>query len=68
MKNNPTYDNEHKIVIFKKTQKLLDRLLFILFAEDRGLLPPNSLMMVINQWEKLKDFDAYHPFYERLKK
>jgi type I restriction-modification system DNA methylase subunit/REP element-mobilizing transposase RayT len=68
LKNNPTDDNEFKIVLFKKTQKLLDRVLFILFAEDRGLLPPNSLMMVINQWEKLKDFDAYQPFYERLKK
>ncbi len=68
LKNNPTDDNGFKIVLFKKTQKLLDRVLFILFAEDRGLLPPNSLMMVINQWEKLKDFDAYQPFYERLKK
>ena len=68
LKNNPTDDTDHKILLFKKTQKLLDRLLFILFAEDRGLLPPNSLMMVINQWEKLKDFDAYQPFYERLKK
>ncbi len=66
--NNPTDSTEHKILLFKKTQKLLDRLLFIFFAEDRGLLPPNSIMMVINQWEKLKDLDEYQPFYNRLKK
>ena len=43
LKNNPTDDTAHKILLFKKTQKLLDRLLFIFFAEDRGLLPPNSI-------------------------
>ena len=68
LKNNPTDDTEHKILLFKKTQKLLDRLLFIFFAEDRGLLPPNSIMLIINQWEKLKDLDEYQPFYNRLKK
>ena len=68
LKNNPTDDTDHKILLFKKTQKLLDRLLFIFFAEDRGLLPPNSIMLIIDQWEKLKEFDAYQPFYERLKK
>ena len=68
LKNNPTDDTEHKILLFKKTQKLLDRLLFIFFAEDRGLLPPNSIMLIINQWEKLKDLDEYQAFYNRLKK
>jgi type I restriction-modification system DNA methylase subunit len=68
LKNNPTDDTEHKILLFKKTQKLLDRLLFIFFAEDRGLLPPNSIMLIINQWEKLKELDEYQPFYDRLKK
>lgn len=68
LKNNPSDDTEHKILLFKKTQKLLDRLLFIFFAEDRGLLPPNSIMLIINQWEKLKELDEYQPFYDRLKK
>ncbi|MBQ6305318.1 MAG: N-6 DNA methylase, partial [Bacteroidales bacterium] len=68
VQHNPTDDTEHKILLFKKTQKLLDRLLFIFFAEDRGLLPPNSIMLIINQWEKLKDLDEYQPFYNRLKK
>ena len=68
LRHNPTDDTDHKILLFKKTQKLLDRLLFIFFAEDRGLLPPNSIMLIIEQWEKLKDLDEYQPFYNRLKK
>ncbi|RYY90566.1 MAG: hypothetical protein EOO15_02155 [Chitinophagaceae bacterium] len=32
-----------KVELYRKTQKLLDRFLFVLFAEDRGLLPPNSV-------------------------
>ena len=57
------------LLLFKKTQKLLDRLLFIFFAEDCGLLPPNSMVQIIDQWEKLKDeYDEYQPFYSRVKK
>lgn len=40
VESNPQYD---KLTLFKKTQKLLDRFLFIFFAEDRLLLPPNSI-------------------------
>ena len=68
LNNNPTEETDHKVLLFKKTQKLLDRLLFIFFAEDRGLLPPSSIMMIVNQWEKLKELDAYQPLYDRLKK
>ena len=63
--HNPDYD---KLLLFKKTQKLLDRLLFIFFAEDCGLLPPNSMMQIIDQWEKLKEMDEYRPLYDRVKK
>ena len=63
--HNPDYD---QLLLFKKTQKLLDRLLFIFFAEDCGLLPPNSMIQIIDQWEKLSELDAYVPFYERVKK
>ncbi len=63
--HNPDYD---QLLLFKKTQKLLDRLLFIFFAEDCALLPPNSMMQIIDQWEKLSELDAYVPFYERIKK
>ncbi len=56
-----------KLLLFKKTQKLLDRFLFIFFAEDKGLLPPNSVKKIVNQWDTLKDLDAYQPLYNRFK-
>lgn len=53
--------------LFKKSQKLIDRFLFIFFAEDRDLLPPNSTLKILEQWNKLKDLDAYAPLYDRFK-
>ena len=47
VKNNTEFD---KLVLFKKTQKLLDRFLFIFFAEDKLLLPPNSISEIVKQW------------------
>jgi Eco57I restriction-modification methylase/TaqI-like C-terminal specificity domain len=61
---NPTID---KLLVFKKTQKLLDRFLFLFFAEDRQLVPPNSVRLILNQWNNLKDLDAYVPLYDRFK-
>ena len=72
LKNNPVAEGENEkewqLLLFKKTQKLLDRLLFIFFAEDCGLLPPNSMVQIIDQWEQLKEMDEYRPFYDRVKK
>ena len=72
LKNNPAPEGrdvkDWQLLLFKKTQKLLDRLLFIFFAEDCGLLPPNSIVQIIDQWEKLKEMDEYRPFYDRVKK
>lgn len=62
---NPEHD---ALLLFKKSQKLLDRLLFLLFGEDRGLLPPNSVRLILDQWNKLKDLDEYIPLYDRFKK
>ena len=61
-------EKEWQVLLFKKTQKLLDRFLFIFFAEDCGLLPPNSMVQIISQWEKLIELDEYQPFYNRVKK
>lgn len=61
------HPDDDKLLLFKKSQKLLDRFLFILFAEDSGLLPPNSISRVINRYNILKEEDAYKPIYEIFK-
>ena len=71
LKQNPTPEGndekEWQLLLFKKTQKLLDRLLFIFFAEDGKLLEPNSMVRIISLWNTLKDADAYVPLYDRIK-
>jgi len=61
-------EKEIKLTLFQKSQKLLDRFLFIFFGEDRGLLPPNSISEIIKQWEQLRELDEYKPLYARFKK
>lgn len=61
------HPDDDKLLLFKKSQKLLDRFLFILFAEDSGLLPPNSISRVIKRFDILKEEDAYKPLYEIFK-
>ena len=56
-----------KLTLFKKSQKLIDRYLFIFFAEDRGLLPANSTVQILEDWNKLKELDAVVPLYDRFK-
>lgn len=64
--NNSQFD---KLQLFKKTQKLLDRFLFLFFAEDRNLVPPNSVRSILEQWVELKEkFDEYQPLYDRFRK
>lgn len=64
VKNNNGID---KLLLFKKTQKLLDRFLFILFAEDSGLLPPNLISTIVQRWYVLKEEDNYKSLYEIFK-
>lgn len=56
-----------KLTLFKKSQKLIDRFLFILFAEDRGLLAPNSINTILKEWKALADLDMDVPLYDRYK-
>ncbi len=56
-----------KLLLFKKTQKLLDRFLFIFFAEDRLLLPANLIVSINAEWEKLQDMRVEQHLYERYK-
>jgi len=65
VKLNPQFD---PLTLFKKSQKLLDRFLFLFFAEDRQLLPPNSVRLVLNDWRKLQDLDEDIPLYKRFRK
>ncbi len=65
LENNPDKD---KLLLFKKTQKLLDRFLFIFFAEDRFLLPPNSISKIIDQWEQQAGWGDDVTLYHRFKK
>ena len=64
IKNNP--DND-KLILFNKSQKLLDRFLFILFAEDSGLLPPNSISRIIDTYHKLEELYQEKPIYDIYK-
>jgi len=62
---NPQFD---PLLLFKKSQKLLDRFLFLFFAEDRLLLPPNSVRLILNDWRELQERDVQIPLYDRYKK
>jgi type I restriction-modification system DNA methylase subunit len=61
---NPQFD---ALELFKKSQKLLDRFLFLFFAEDRQLLPPNSVRLILEKWESLNEFSDDYPLYGLFK-
>ncbi len=65
VKNNPQFD---KLTLFKKSQKLLDRFLFVLFGEDSGLVPPNAVSKIIDQWKTLTELDEPVTIYSRFVK
>ena len=60
-------DKNFKLTLFKKSQKLIDRFLFVLFAEDRGLLAPNTIATILKEWKALEDLDIEMPLYDRYK-
>jgi type I restriction-modification system DNA methylase subunit len=62
---NPDHD---PLTLFKKSQKLLDRFLFLFFAEDRQLLPPNSVRLILDDWRELQVRDVEIALYTRFKK
>jgi type I restriction-modification system DNA methylase subunit len=61
---NPQYE---PIELFKKSQKLLDRFLFIFFAEDRNLLPTNLIFRINKEWQNLRTMRIEVSLYERYK-
>jgi len=65
LENNKELSREN---IFECANKLLDRFMFILFAEDRGLIPANSIDTVIKQFESSHEWGDETPLYEYYKK
>ena len=56
-----------KLALFKRSQKLIDRFLFVFFAEDRGLLTPNSTLQILEKWKADMDFGDERPLYNLFK-
>ena len=63
VKNNPQHD---KLILFKKSQKFLDRILFALFAEDKDLIPENAISRIVESWAQADDLH-YKPLYDLFK-
>jgi len=46
------FKNKELDLVLSKTQKIIDRIIFIHFCEDLDLLPNGKLKEVVNYWEK----------------
>lgn len=65
VKLNKQYD---KLSLFKKTQKLLDRFLFIMFAEDRQLLATDYIPYIVKERDHFREYGEIKPLYHFCKK
>lgn len=65
IENNPSLSKED---VFECANKLLDRFMFILFAEDRGLIPDKSIDAIIKQYENSQEWGDDTPLYNYYKK
>lgn len=63
--NNP---EQNPLRLFQLSQKIIDKLLFLFFAEDRQLLAPNTIRSILQQWKSMKDWGYYVPLYDHYKK
>ena len=61
---NPQYE---PLELFQKSQKLLDRFLFVFFAEDRQLLPTNLIFRINKEWQQLRQMRIEVSLYDRYK-
>jgi type I restriction-modification system DNA methylase subunit len=64
VQQNPDFD---ALELFQKSQKLLDRFLFIFFAEDRNLLPTNLIFRINQEWRQLQEMRMNISLYDRYK-
>ena len=67
IENVETANKNIKLNLFKKSQKLIDRFLFIFFGEDRGLLPSNSTLDILKKWKSDVSFGDVRPLYDIFK-
>ncbi|GHT34347.1 hypothetical protein FACS189427_01500 [Planctomycetales bacterium] len=66
IENNPQYD---KLTLFKAAQKILDRIIFLCFAEDNNLIPPNTIEThILSEWKYLAGIGEYRSLYDCFKK
>ena len=70
VKNNLTID---KVKLLALTQKLIDRIIFILFAEDTQILPLNTIQSIITNHDKniINDsslYDFYKIYFQAIDK
>ncbi|RLA76763.1 MAG: restriction endonuclease subunit M, partial [Epsilonproteobacteria bacterium] len=65
IENNKELSREN---IFECANRLLDRFMFILFAEDRGLIPANSIDAIIKQYHNSQEWGDDTPLYNYYKK
>ncbi|MBU0720421.1 N-6 DNA methylase [bacterium] len=70
LKNNPHVD---KLELLNATQKLIDRIVFILFGEDTDLLPKNTIGTIIQRQKEVKKlvknftlYDSYKVYFEAI--
>lgn len=70
LKNNPQAD---KLFLLNATQKLIDRIVFILFGEDTDLLPKNTIGTIIQRQKEVKKlvknftlYDSYKVYFEAI--
>ncbi len=61
VKNNENID---KSTLLRLTQKLCDRIIFILFAEDRGLLTPNTIKEIITRHQQDVFGNSMYEYYK----
>jgi type I restriction-modification system DNA methylase subunit len=63
-KENPDFD---ELTLLSKTQKLLDRVLFVCFCEDVGIMPPYTLRELIKSAKSDRFIRSDTKIYARLK-
>jgi len=61
LQNNPEID---RLILLNQTQKLIDRIIFILFAEDTTLLPINTISTIIKNHENDVRDDSLYKMYQ----